>query len=526
MPFISKSELATLLSKINIINVLKSFIHLKKSGNGYFANCPFHEEKTPSFFVSEKKQKYYCFGCHRSGNIISFLIKYKSMRFIEAINFLLKRTKNKNIQNICKEISIYYITKIITKLYNKNLIVKWYYNNKLLNFLHKRNLNFNIIKRFQVGFVDDTWNFLSKNNHLSQNIKSKLELLGLLIKKEKIIYDRFRNRVIFPIRNINGETVGFGARTLDDNLKPKYINSPESKIFSKKNEFYGIYEAKIYNDTHVYIIVVEGYLDVISLNRHGITNVVAVLGTFFSKNHFKILKLLYKKIIFCFDGDKAGQNASLRTAYSCLSYADLNIFIGFMILPQKHDPDSYINEYGKISFLSKMNKATYILDYLYNITSLKYGKDYLAHKLYDITNHIKNPFSKKFMLNYFADKLINKPSKIFNNFDKKKINDTKMILLGIRGCLLILKQRNLINTVNINKLIINKNIKFASDVHAFLELIIVLKKNMRIKFHYLKRKMLNQVCLPINIKSLSNLNDKNILNEFVAILNRIINYGK
>jgi len=527
--FISKKELNNLLSKINIINILNLFINLKKQTNGYVANCPFHKEKTPSFFVSEKKQKYYCFGCHKSGNIISFLINYKNINFIDAINFLLKNTKYKYKKSLYVKQNNYNLINLIAELYNKNLFKNINKNNKLLYFLNTRKISIDIIKKFKIGFVDNEWTFLSKNKYFNYYLKKELETLGLIIKKQNIIYDRFRYRIIFPIRNINGDTIGFGARTLDNTVKPKYINSPESKLFSKRKEFYGLYEVKTYTTKKSSIIIVEGYLDVISLHKNGISNAVAILGTAFSNDHLKILKSSYNKIIFCFDGDKAGQRAALRTVYKCLSYVDINVFIGFVILPKNYDPDSYITEHGTEKFLCKVKKATYILDYLYNILSLNLKIDtlnekiHLSNKLYEIINKIKNPLSKKFILEHFVNNLIKNKIKFI---EKKNIYKNKIISLGTRCCFLILKKRNYVNIVNINKLIFNKNIKFNSDIHTFLELIIILKKNINIKFYYLKKKMLGKLRNNKNIESLITLNKNMFIDEFNILLEQMYNYKK
>ena len=495
--FISKDSLFKILSKFDIIRVLSSFIELKKKHNGYFSHCPFHKERTPSFFVSPEKQKYYCFGCHRSGNIISFLMEYKNISFINAINFLLKKEKNEICAQAATTTTTTHLMKTVSFLYKQNLETQLKSNNTIIQFLNKRGLNNKLIERFQLGFASNSWCFLSKSIKEFEKNKNQLISLGLLIKKN-YVYDRFRNRLIFPIRNLDGNILGFGGRVLDDYLKPKYINSPESKIFSKKKELYGLYETLLDKKTNSYIIIVEGYLDVIALHKHDVTNVVAVLGTSFNKNHLHLLKSSYNKIIFCFDGDTAGQNASIRTAYTCLPYIDLNIFIGFVLLPKKHDPDSYINAFGKNKFLSILEKATYILDYIYNIISLNlnsnilHNKIILANKLYKIIKKINNPLSKKIILDYFLKRLTKRMedtiSKSFTN--RQPYNTKKTFSLGMKCCAFIMKSRELVKLIDTAKLTLNKNIKFKSDLNTFLELVIILRQDINIKFHFLKKKCL------------------------------------
>jgi len=528
--YISKKEITNLLSKINIVNIIGSFISLTKKNNGFFSICPFHEEKTPSFFINENKQKFYCFGCHKSGNIITFLMDYKKISFIESINVLTNKTNIKitdDKQNL--NYNIYKLMDKVALIYQNNLHNK---NTDVYKFLKNRNLKKDILNKFQIGFAENSWNFILKTFGISKNIKNDLITIGLLIKKNKYIYDRFRNRIIFPIRNVYGKTLGFGGRILNNQDQPKYINSPESIIFSKRQELYGLYESRLNNIKENYVIIVEGYLDVITLHNNNVTNVVGILGTSFTKDHFKKLKKTYDKLIFCFDGDTAGKRASIRTAYICLSYMDFKTFIGFTLLPEKTDPDSYINTYGKEKFLYLINKSIYILDYIYkNINvDLKlntiHNKLFLANNIQILIKKITNPLIKKTISNHFIKKMqkddIIKKDNLTNSFNLLK-KHKKSLSLGMQACALLLKKRNLFHIIDLEKLMSNKNIKFKSDLNTFLELVILLRKNINVNFKHLHKRMLGDINI-INSNFFLMLNDipENILlDEFIILLNKI-----
>lgn len=526
--YLTKNDIKLILEKNNIIEILSSLINLKKSGHNYSSICPFHKEKTASFFVNELKQKYYCFGCKKSGNIINFLMEFKKISFLAAIEFLTGnefKKKNKNIElfnlnTLINEISDIFFQNIKT---NKD--------SELGFFLKKRAIDFDIITKFKLGFVGNSWNFLFKKFLPFDEKKKYLIYLGLLVKKNDKIYDRFRNRIIFPIRNVDGKILGFGGRSLNDIDKPKYINSTESVLFSKKKEFYGLYESNIkFSLKKKYIIIVEGYFDVITLHKNEITNSVAVLGSVFTKEHFKNIRRYCDKIIFCFDGDKAGRQASLRTAYLCLSYIFFNTFIGFAFLPVGEDPDSYVKKFGKNKFIDLVEKPIYILDYLYFVMSNDfnlnniYNKINLIENFKNLLNFIKDVKLKNLVLDYFIKKIYNEK----NKDEKQKKNKLQnLIPIGVKATIILLLNKDFLYKIDINKLMLNKNIKIISDIGLFMELIIMLSKNINYKPNEIFLRSLNK--FNYNYKSylniLKTMSKDTISTEFDSLLKIIYNFG-
>ena len=285
---ISRVYLNSLLLKVNIVNIIGSKLTLEKKSYGFLSICPFHNEKTPSFFVNENKQKYYCFGCHSSGDVIQFLMSYKNISFFETVNILSKMA-NIEFKELSVNLTTYNLIESVSQAYSKNLNDMYNSKNYISSYLRQRDIDFNLIKKFKLGFARNLWSFVLKNFGASSDSREKLISIGLLICKNKRVYDRFRDRLIFPIRDLRGNVLGFGARSLDNNIKPKYINSSESYIFSKRKELYGLYESRVLNkNQYDYVIVVEGYTDAIMLHKYGITSVVATLGTALQKSILKV----------------------------------------------------------------------------------------------------------------------------------------------------------------------------------------------------------------------------------------------
>lgn len=528
----SKYKINLILSKTNILEIISMFVSLKKNNLNFFGLCPFHNEKTPSFFVSELKQIYYCFGCKKFGNVINFLMEYKKINFISALIFLIKRKNidiNFNFINQKKYNTNLLDIKCLKKLgmtYHLNLMKLKDNNLFLKNFLKERCLDDEILKKFQIGYVDDCWDFITNKVRNNECITNCLIKLGVLIKNDEKnkIYDRFRKRIIFPIRNFYGDIVGFGGRLLSDE-KPKYINSPESKIFSKKNELYGIYESSL-NEKYLSVLIVEGYIDVLTLHKNGITNVVGILGSSFTIEHYKMLSKEYKKIIFCFDGDDAGFKAALRTAYYFILYSE-KTFIGFVFFPKGEDPDSYIKRFGKDNFLKLIENPVYIFDYIFENLLKKinsndlYGKICLLNEIKNLVKNIKDEDLKDFIFNYFKKKIYNQ------DLDDKKSKNLDLSL-GMRSIFFLLENRSLINIIDINNIILNKNIDINSDLFSFLELSILLKKNIKVSSNELKIKMnKNFYLIEKKMKKFFYLTNKRCsMDEFLVLLNRIYNFEK
>ena len=371
MSKIPQAFIDDLLTRINIVDLINKRIALKKTGSNYSARCPFHNEKSPSFSVSERKQFYYCFGCGVSGNAISFLMEYEHLSFIESIESLAQQagvTVPYDGEAPAKQDDrkpLYEVTQKATEFYYRQLL-----ENpeaiKAKDYLKNRGLTGQITKHFQIGYAPSGWNNLEK--HLKESYKQTLLTAGLLIQNDQgKIYDRFRERVIFPIRDRQGRVVGFGGRVLTDET-PKYLNSPETPIFHKGSELYGLYEAL---ETHRHldqILVVEGYMDVIALAQHGITYAVATLGTATTQKNAERLFRETNTVIFCFDGDNAGQTAAWRALENILPILEDGLTVKFMFLPNREDPDSYVRKHGQAAFIDAMKRAkplsTFLLDHI------------------------------------------------------------------------------------------------------------------------------------------------------------------
>lgn len=353
MPYRLDSEVINrILNENNIVDVIEEFLPLKKAGANFNTNCPFHKEKTPSFTVSPDKQMFHCFGCGESGDSISFLSKYKNYTFVEAAEYLARKAGI-----ILEEVNIsskqYENKQLTDRLYKINRDAALYYYKNLksypdvINYLKSRKIDINVIKKFGIGYAINQWDNLLKYLTNKGYIEEDILKTGLIIKKQNSnsYYDRFRNRVMFPIFDVKGRIIGFGGRVLDDSL-PKYLNSPESIIFNKGYNLYGINIAKE-NVKDKSFILVEGYMDVIKMHTYGYNNTVAALGTSLTDNQIKLMKRYSKDYYIAFDSDNAGQKASLK-AINMIKRNNLEAKV--VIMPNAKDPDEYLNKYGKINF--------------------------------------------------------------------------------------------------------------------------------------------------------------------------------
>lgn len=368
MAKIPKTFIDDLLTRIDVVDVINQRVPLKKTGSNYAARCPFHQEKTPSFTVSEHKQFYYCFGCGASGNAIGFLMQHDNLSFIEAIEQLAQQVGmplpvETNNNNIDERQQLYSIMQRANEFYQQQL--RQHQDAKKVKiYLQNRGLSGQIAKKFGIGFAPLAWDNLQK--YLADIHTEKLLSCGLLIKNDKKkIYDRFRDRIMFPIRDRQGRIIGFGGRMLGDNI-PKYLNSPETPIFHKGSELYGLYEALQTNRQLDSILVVEGYMDVIALAQFNITNTVATLGTATTKLNAERLFRQASNIIFCFDGDSAGRTAAWRALKNILPLLEDGLDVRFMFLPEGEDPDSLVRRLGKAAFEKLLNQAHPLSVFLLN----------------------------------------------------------------------------------------------------------------------------------------------------------------
>ena len=359
---------ANLLERVDIVSLISAHVELKPRGSRYVGLCPFHNEKTASFTVNSSKQFYYCFGCGAKGDAIQFLMDYLSLSFVDAL------------KELCQKGGVHFPEEQIDKgstLESKRqdqirsdrkkllLAAARFYRSRLasdsvaVSYLKNRGISGEVAAKFHIGYAGNSWNNL-KEVFSDYEGNSDLFLVGLIKKSASgnKVFDRFRNRIIFPIFNKNGEVIAFGGRTIvDDNNAPKYLNSPETDLFVKSKELYGFFDAKTFIVKSQVVIVVEGYFDVISMHQAGFKNTVGTLGTALSSSHFLQLERIGRKIIFMFDGDAAGKSAAWRAAQTVL--ANLNkqdILVSFIFLPQNKDPDTFIREKGNEA-LAKLLKS-------------------------------------------------------------------------------------------------------------------------------------------------------------------------
>ncbi|PYF81605.1 MULTISPECIES: DNA primase [Marinomonas] len=355
-----------LLARTDLTDVVASRISLKKTGQNYSALCPFHNEKSPSFSLNPNKQFYYCFGCGAGGNAISFVMEHDHLDFVEAIEALAKDAgmevpreqgapdryeQNAELLKRLSESSQFYQQQLTQHPDKK----------KATDYLSKdRGLSGQIAKVFGLGYAPPGWDNLLKKVGTRAESQEQLLLGGMLIEKKDQpghYYDRFRDRIIFPIRDSRGRVIAFGGRAFGDE-KPKYLNSPETPVFQKSQELYGLFEAKQNTPVLDQILVVEGYMDVIVLAQHGITNAVATLGTSVNSQHIRKLFKLVSKVVLCFDGDKAGRAAAIRGLEASLPVMQDEKQVRFLFLPEGEDPDSLVRKEGKEAFNHRLEDAS------------------------------------------------------------------------------------------------------------------------------------------------------------------------
>ncbi|OAA92472.1 DNA primase [Clostridium coskatii] len=366
---ISEDVIQKIKDASDIVDIISESVKLKRAGRNYLGLCPFHQEKTPSFSVSVDKQIYKCFGCGEAGNVITFVMKLKKLTFPEALKILADRANidlDENSNGNSNRKNTY------EKLYKLNIeAARYFYNclnkNKIAkSYMLNRGITEKTMNKFGIGYSVDSWNdmliFLKKKGFTELDMLSD----GLIIKSKKgNYYDRFRNRIIFPVFDFRGKVIGFGGRVLDDS-KPKYLNSPETHLFKKGINLYGLNFA-IKNNTSRMFIIVEGYMDCISLHQYGITNAVASLGTALTINQAKLMARYVDKVIISYDADAAGQIATVR-GLDILKSVGLEVRV--LVVPQGKDPDEFIRNNGKDAFLELVDKALPLIEYrIQNIKS-------------------------------------------------------------------------------------------------------------------------------------------------------------
>ncbi|MCC2638724.1 MAG: primase [Moraxellaceae bacterium] len=360
------------LMRADIVDLIDSRVKLKKAGKNYAACCPFHREKSPSFTVSREKQFYYCFGCGASGNALSFLMEYEHKGFLDAIKELAGRvglevpdTRDPDAPPRESHQGLYDTLEAAAKYFELQLR-QHRDKAKAIGYLQKRGLTGQVAKQYRLGYAPPGWDNLITAQGSDDEARKNLLATGLVIRREESnrSYDAMRDRVIFPIRDFRGRVIAFGGRVLTDE-KPKYLNSPESPVFHKGQELYGLYEARLAPGKLERVIVVEGYMDVVALAQYGITFAVATLGTATSTTHIERLFRLVPEIVFCFDGDAAGLKAAWRALESALPALVDGKSASFLFLPTGEDPDSLVRKEGKDRFVDRMrNEAEPLADFM------------------------------------------------------------------------------------------------------------------------------------------------------------------
>jgi DNA primase len=365
---IPQTFIQELIARTDVVEIVGRYVQLKKGGANFMGLCPFHGEKSPSFSVSPTKQFYHCFGCGKNGNAISFLMDHAGMSFVEAVTDLAQQyglqvpeedaspqDRARAAEQRQKQHTLNDVLEKACDAYKRGLKE----SSKAIDYLKGRGLSGQVAKQFGLGYAPEGWRslasiFPSYDDPLL--VESGLVILNVEDSGDEKRYDRFRDRVMFPIRNIKGECIGFGGRVLGDE-KPKYLNSPETPVFSKGRELYGLFEARNALRDEGYALVTEGYMDVVALAQLGFSNAVATLGTACTADHLQKLFRFTDAVVFSFDGDAAGRRAARKALDGALPFASDTRSVKFLFLPAEHDPDSFIREFGKDAFARYISEA-------------------------------------------------------------------------------------------------------------------------------------------------------------------------
>lgn len=507
---IPEAFLQTLLSRTDIVDVVRERVPtLKKSGTNYSACCPFHDEKTPSFSVSQAKQFYHCFGCQVHGDVIQFIMEFDGIGFVQTIELLASRLglslpkESTEINVHSEQVHLYEVLELASKFYQEQWKVAKG-KEEAIQYMRNRGLTGQIAKQFQIGFAPPGWEHLRHALESQQIKKADLLKAGLVIQKEgnpSSCYDRFRARIMFPIHDLRGRVVGFGGRVYRKEDKPKYLNSPETPAFNKSQTLYGLYEAKKTLKQLSRLIIVEGYMDVVTLAQYGIPEAVATLGTSLTEKHIQLLFKQTTDIIFCFDGDAAGFKAAERALHLVLPLLDKQQTIRFLFLPDNLDPDSYLRREGREAFLEQLERAIPLADFIFKSVAKDLdiehieGKNILAEKSGELIDKIPNFTLKAMLYHHLAGIVSLDPAVFLRNaqssasvqsswkpkpYSAKNFSSTQATLgtvspasLAERGTLLVLKNRELLSLVGDLSDLKNVNLP---GVNLFCAIIALLKE--------------------------------------------------
>lgn len=441
---IPRSFIDDLLVRLDIVDIIDARVKLKKKGKNYGACCPFHNEKTPSFSVSQEKQFYHCFGCGAHGNAIDFMMEFERLEFVEAIEELASylgldvpreqrsggsgQFKSGPQASNSEKRSLYDLMGSIAQFYRNQL--KQPSSKVAIEYLKDRGLSGEIVQKFGIGYVADEWDLVRKNFGQNKDNQDMLVTGGMLIENDKgNRYDRFRGRIMFPIRDRRGRVIGFGGRVLGEGT-PKYLNSPETPIFHKGKELYGLYEVLQAHREPAQILVVEGYMDVVALAQYGVDYSVASLGTSTTGDHIQMLFRQTNTVVCCYDGDRAGKEAAWRALENALQFLKTGNTLKFLFLPDGEDPDSYVRKYGKAAFEQQIEQATPLSSYLFdNLIELHQinlgnneGKSALRAYASALIDKIPDPYFQELL-----EKLLDERTGFDNRLrqPRKKISETR-----------------------------------------------------------------------------------------------------
>ncbi len=419
MPFIDRDFINDLSNRVDIVGLINKRVALKKAGKDYKACCPFHEEKTPSFTVVPSKQIFHCFGCGESGGVIDFIKKFDHLDFVAAVEAVAGESgisvvydqtakpvdsRFKRFNKLMNELSDFYQSQLKQSATKK----------KAIDYAKKRGISGSIAKRFELGYAPSGWRNLYANYKSNEESLRDLVTMGMLVSKKD--------------KNAKGNVIAFGGRILSDKDNPKYLNSPETPLFSKSKELYGLYHCRKYSRRIDYILVVEGYMDVITLHQQGITSVVATLGTATTTAHLQTLSRSTDSIVFCFDGDKAGRAAAWKALQTSLPVITAGLVIKFLILPEGEDPDTLIKHESPKSFTKRIEEAqtlsSFLFDYIKSEVPFETieGKTLFLEKSALLIHQVSYPIYRQQLIEGVAQTIGQDVSYV-----EKALNQSKMI---------------------------------------------------------------------------------------------------
>lgn len=486
---IPKDFIDNIIDKANIVDIIGNYIKLEKKGNDYWARCPFHSEKTSSFSVSENKQFYHCFGCGAHGNAIGFVMDHSNKTYPEAIETIAS-TLGLEIPRDKESSKIYEARKILQNSLNDakdNFENQLKNSTKAISYLKQRNITGETAKIFNIGYAANDYQVLNKFLSATYTEKNLLEA-GLIVKKDKNSYDKFRDRIMFPIHDQTGNIIAFGGRILNEDKEKslaKYMNSPETALFSKKKVLYNLHLAKKEKKSRDFLYVVEGYMDVIKLHQAGIKNSVATLGTAVTQENLLQCFKYTKEIICCFDGDNAGKKAAWQGVENIMPVIKDGDAISFVFLPENCDPDNIIENGGEKLWNENINKKISIEEFIY----LKYSKEFdlstaagktqYLQKIDALLKKLNAKILKQIIMEYLKEKIgvkyISKKNKLEESVQHKKYKTTSPLQKAV---LILLHNPH----VNIDEELFNDTrIKGNKGIILMKSIVELIKKNNNIK---------------------------------------------